>query len=223
MKRVLLLGVLFAALAGAHGCAHKAVVSAPYVMDAHLFHGEKIPGTFAVVVDADEASLNRTVSAASYVCSAWSFPLEFAGAFRAGVIRASELVFEDAREAARVPGKAEMAGHGFSGYVLVRLRHFEPSIRFTQSLLSAGALATADIGISFSIRDSDGKTLMSSVAGASRVADGDGGAACGGGVAVLSDAILKAMRDMLEVYMEKILNSSALRTAVEAYDASARK
>lgn len=223
MKKFVFLGVLFTALAGIGGCAHKTIVSEPHGMVGHMFHGEKIPGTFAIVVDADEASLNRTVSSTSFLCSAWSFPLEFADAFRAGIVHASECIFEDVREVGSLPDRTDMARHGFSGYVLVRLRHFEPSVRFSQGFFSAGAFASADIGISFIVRDVDGKTLMSSVAGASRVADGGAGATCGGGADVLTGAIMKASREMLEIYIEKVLNSHQLRSAMEARAASAGK
>ena len=195
------------------GCSYKASVPAVDVANIYTSYEEKVPGTVALVVDAQEDVFDRTIKPNTYTLGAHKYPIAAATAFKTSVMNTTKSVFENVVDKNEIPSIEQMYTDNLNGYLVVHVKHFEPRISFIQGFWSATASSTVEIAFDFTVRDKNNNLIFSSAVSASRTAEGDAGGAGAGGAPVIADATKKAVTEALERYAERLSNSSKLREA----------
>ncbi|MDR2825896.1 MAG: hypothetical protein LBV76_03755, partial [Deltaproteobacteria bacterium] len=87
MRKILLLLLAVACLGMTYGCSHITPITSIEGVKVYSSFEERIPGKFAIVVNANESDLNRYVQPSSFACSAWSYPLVFYSSFKDSIIK----------------------------------------------------------------------------------------------------------------------------------------
>lgn len=211
-KLICLLGLAVVVVVGA-GCSYKASVPAVDIANIYTSYEEKIPGTVALIVDAQEDVFDRTIKPNTYTLGAHKYPIAAATAFKTSVLNTTKSVFENVVDRNEIPNIQQMYADNLNGYLVVHVKHFEPRISFIQGFWSATASSTVEIAFDFTVRDKNNGLILSSAVSASRTAEGDAGGAGAGGAPVIADATKKAVTEALERYAERLSNSSKLREA----------
>ena len=213
MRKLICLLALAVVVAVGAGCSYKASVPSVDVANIYTSYEEKIPGTVALIVDAQEDVFDRTIKPNTYTLGAHKYPIAAATAFKTSVLNTTKSVFENVVDRNEIPNTQQMYADNLNGYLIVHVKHFEPRISFIQGFWSATASSTVEIAFDFTVRDKNNGLIFSSAVSASRTAEGDAGGAGAGGAPVIADATKKAVTEALERYAERLSNSSKLREA----------
>ena len=208
-----LFSTLVLALLVITGCSYNANVGTVKNVNVYSAYEQKIPGTFALIINADRSMLNPTIKASSYACSFHKYPMTFDDGFIASMKSANESIFGAIISRTNIPTVAEMQKDALAGYIVIQSKMFEPRIRFIEGFFSMSSTATVTIGIDYSVRDRQNNLILTGSLSAERSADGDAGAFCDKGIGTLTEATQKAMRELLERYNERLSNSEKLRQA----------
>jgi hypothetical protein len=192
------------------GCTHMTPIKSVENVTVYSTFEDKIPGKFAIIVEQARDSLDRTVEPASHLCGGWSYPLEFTSSFTTSLVTTSSYIFEQATRAysSDIP---TLRQNGFTGYVLISIKHFEPRLQFIPKMFAATATADANLGFDYTVKNLDNKTIASGVVSASRTADGEAGGICERGSDLLQTAVRNALQTSLEQYAERLANSEKIR------------
>lgn len=195
------------------GCSYKTPVNTVHGVNVYSSYEDKIPGRFALIINADRSLFDKTISSTSFTCSAHKFPISLTDSFISSIKQANEAIFESTFERSTMPTVEEMQKDNLSGYIFITSKLFEPRLQFIPGFWSTTATATTDIGFDYNIRDRNNNLLLNGSISGNRTSDGDAGNACGGGSNVLAESISKSLRDALERYGERVSNSPKLREA----------
>ena len=212
MKKLGLL-VLILVMALGVGCSYKTPVNTVQGVNVYSSNEDKIPGRFALIINADKSLFDKTISSTSFICSAHKFPISLTDAFISSIKQVNESIFEYVSERVTIPTLEEMEKDNFSGYIFINSKIFEPRLQFIPGFWSTTASASTDIGFDYSIRDNNNILLLNGTISGNRTSDGDAGNMCAGGGNVLAESISKSLRDALERYGERVSNSPKLREA----------
>jgi hypothetical protein len=195
---------------GMTGCTHRTPINSVGSVTVYTTFENKIPGKFAIIVGTASESLDRTVEPASHICSGWSYPLEFTSSFATSMVSASSYIFEEVTRS--YPAEIDnLKKEGYSGYVLISVKHFEPRLMFIPKMFEATGVADANIGFDYSVRNINNKVIVSGMATASRTADGSAGGVCERGSELIQTAVRNALQTSLEQYVERVANSENVR------------
>lgn len=211
MRKSLLLATVALVMALGAGCSYKTPVNTVQSVNVYSSYDEKIPGKFAVIINADTNLLDKTVSPSSFTCAAHKFPISLTDSFTSSIIATNESIFESIFQRENIPSVEEMKKDNLSGYIFITSKLFEPRLQFIPGFWSATASASTDIGFDYNIRDSQNNLVLNGSISGNRTADGGAGGACEGGSSVLAESISKSLRDALERYGERVSNSPKLR------------
>ena len=195
----------------ATGCSYKAPVDSVQNINVYSSYEGKIEGAFDLIINIDPGLAQRDITPSSYICTMYHFPVDVQASVRSSVYSATEKVFEQINERTDIPSRENMKREGKSGYIIVRLKEFEPSLYFTQGFFTVTAHASCESGIEVEIRNKDNTKVFETAVTGNRSSSGDGGMRCGGGAEVLADAVKKSFRESLERYVERLSTTAKLR------------
>lgn len=204
MRRGMGLTAIALLVAFASGCAYNVQPSSVSAINVYSPRSDKVPGTYALVIDESLANVRREVRPSSYVCAAHTYPLAIGEALAQsirGAVRQTVAEVEESRG-------GTTAGAGRSGTIVFRLDDFQPRLTCSMGFFSGTCTGTAELSISMTVRNPAGAVVLNTAASSSRSADADAGAACGSGGESLSQAFSRATRDVLERLMERLAHSN---------------
>ena len=196
-----------------YGCAYCVPSTVSPAVNIYSSYKDKIPGTVFLVIDDNVKNVSQDVKATSYFCKWHKFPVTLDSSLALSVKKTTDAIFEKVVEQGYLSTKDPFLPMGGQGIIYVKLNRFYPKISFFQGLGSVHANASCDIVLDVTVKDANKKNLLTTTVGSSRSVDGDGGAFCGKGANVLSEAISLAMRETMERYAERLSNSEKIRTS----------
>jgi hypothetical protein len=203
--------LLLAVLASLQGCSYHVPTDVSPAVNIYSSYGNKIPGKYYLVLDDDMKNINRKIAPTSHICSAHTYPINVQSAFSVSVTSTLENVFEEVVETRQMPDAAFLRKNNGDGVVFVRLKRFEPRIRFLPGFWEATALSKCDLVFEVSIKNARNRQIAHTTFGASRSAEGASGEFCSQGAEILSRNIYETTREAMERLAEKIANHAALR------------
>lgn len=208
--RSLRLSLLLVLCIFAFSCTYQTPIGTVSGINTYSAYDSKIPGRFALVVDANPALLDVTVSPVTYTGSAADFPISFSSSFKTSVYSANQQLFDEIIDTNNVPNTEQMRQDNISGYIHITAKSFEPRIQYLDKFFTTSVSATSEIGFDYIIRGSDNTTLLTGAVSGEKsdtISYGSGD----NGIKVLQNSTQKALREALERYAERVSNSSRIR------------
>lgn len=210
MKKYALPAVALTALL-ASGCSYKAPVESVQNINVYSSYEGKIKGTFDLIINVDPGLAKKDIKPTSYICGLHHYPVDVQAPVRSSVYSATEKIFEQVNERTDIPSKESMAAEKKAGYIIVRLKEFEPTISFTPGFFTDTAHASCESGLEVEVRDKNNVKVFENAVNGNRSATGDAGLQCGGGADIMAEAVKKSLRESLERYAERLSNTARLR------------
>ena len=212
MKKYFLPGLCLVALLSS-GCAqsYNAPVESVQNINVYSSYEGKIKGSFDLIINIDPSLAHKDVKPSSYICCAHTFPVDIVSPLRTSIYAATEKIFEQINDRSDIPSQETMLKEFKSGYIIVRLKEFEPAINFVPGFFSGTANASCESALEVKIRDKNNVKAFETAISGNRSASGDAGNMCGGGATVLAEAVKKSLRETLERYAERLSNTAKLR------------
>lgn len=203
------------------GCSYKVSPHASPAVNTYSSYDDKVPGKFYLVLDSSLRNVQREVAPSSDLCSAHSFPVDVGSALSQSVNDTVRSVIAEVIEIPSMPDQQYFRQNGGTGVILVRLKRFEPRLRFIPGFWSNSAIVNTDLVVEVTAKAPDGKTVLNTTAGSTRTTDGAAGSFCSNGDDLLSQNLFDATREAMERLAERLSNSHKLRSLGEVSAASA--
>lgn len=203
------------------GCSYKVAPQVSPAVNTYSSYDDKVPGKFYLVLDSSLRNIQREVTPGSDLCSAHSFPVNVGTALSLSVNDTVRSVVAEVVEIPSMPDQQYFKKNGGNGVILVRLKRFEPRLRFIQGFWSNSAIVNSDLVVEVTAKAPDGKTVLNTTAGSTRTTDGAAGSFCSNGDDLLSQNLFDATREAMERLAERLSNSHKLRSLGEVNAASA--
>ena len=127
-------------------------------------YDEKIPGTYALVLDESIRNVNREIAPTTHQCRAHRYPIVVGDALAVSIKRTLDSIFESVIESSVVPGNDRSPGREIDGTILVRLDDLSPRVTCSPGFWGATCMASTDISFGISVRNSAG-ALVSTLGG----------------------------------------------------------
>ena len=210
MKAYLLSAMALSALL-VSGCSYKAPVESVQNINLYSSYEGKIHGSFDLIINIDPGLAQKEITPSSYICGLHKYPVDVQAAVRSSIYAVTEKVFEQISERTDIPSVETMQIEQKTGYIIVRLKEFEPSISFTPGFFTDTAHVSCESGIEVEIRDKQNIKVFETAVSGNRSATGDGDLQCSGGADVIAEAVKKSFRETLERYAERLSNTAKLR------------
>ncbi len=211
MKRVYLF--LITCIVFVHGCSYTVPSTISPAVNIYSSYDDKIRGPVILVIDNNLRTINQRIKPTTHLCSAHSYPVIMSDTLASSIKATTDAVFDQVQEQSALPTKEEMQKMGIQGTIYVRLNRFYPTISFSSGFWEAHGMASCDIVLDVTVKDSGNKSLLVTTVGGTRTADGGAGAYCGGGATILSNAVSQSIRETMERYAERVSNSDKIRRA----------
>ena len=212
MKKYFLLALCLLTLF-ASGCArtYKAPVESVQNINVYSSYEGKIRGSFDIIINLDPGLAIKDVKPSTFICGAHPFPVDISTILRTSIYAATEKIFEQINERTDIPSSEMMLKEQKTGYIIVRLKEFEPVITFMPGFFSGTANASCESALEVEIRDRKNVKVYETAVSGNRSASGDAGSMCGDGAKVMAEAVKKSFRETLERYAERLSNTEKLR------------
>ena len=204
--------IAVAAACAGGGCSYQVQTATAPQLDVYSDYASKVPGKWALVVDAD--AYHAAVSPTGMSGALCVFHLDLASSFR-------DLAAQTFGSLAQVDALARplpadgFASLGYAGEIEITGDGLRPRVTFAQGLLTATALADVSLDADLVVTDSRGMVLRTSATGT-----GEGSSevvfGCGGATDALSQAEAAAMKDLLGKLAERFSNAPQVRSAAVA-------
>ncbi|SMF38581.1 hypothetical protein SAMN06265365_102421 [Tistlia consotensis] len=213
-------GILaLAVLAVLSACSHDVYTPVTPATNIYSSYTDKIPGHWLATVEPP--ATGGTIKVTGYICSAHDFPLTADTAYLESVRKTLLNVFEEVETVPAEPLDKEAETLRTAGALgLIRVEHaaIEPRVTFVPGFFVGTAQADADMSARVTVDGPDGRLYGSKVDGrGSATSDGE----CNAGAPALSQAISKAMLDMMEDLGERLSNAEQLRSLPKTQASSA--
>lgn len=199
-----------AAALGISACSYDVPTTASPAFDVYSNYRDKIPGRFALFVDAN--SFAREVKPTGQICSANSYPLNANASFKQSTIQTIKQLVEELELVDRPLPIEELKDKAYRGQIVVKSDEYIAHITFIPGFWSATASSSVDISASLVVDGTDGRFLGTS-ASASRSTELSS-ASCGDGAQAIAEANSKATKELLERLGERLSNEPRLRQPV---------
>ena len=212
MKKYFLLALCLLTLF-VSGCArtYKAPVESVQNINVYSSYEGKIRGSFDIIINLDPGLAIKDVKPSTFICGAHTFPVDISTILRTSIYAATEKIFEQINERTDIPSSEMMLKEQKTGYIIVRLKEFEPVITFMPGFFSGTANASCESALEVEIRDRKNVKVYETAVSGNRSASGDAGSMCGDGAKVMAEAVKKSFRETLERYAERLSNTEKLR------------
>ncbi len=205
MKKYIYLGVLMTSLGG---CAYEAPVAVSPNLDVYSSYSEKLPGSYALYVSAD--NFDATVRPTGLGCSYHNYPVHLANAFKPSVIKTIQQLVENIEIVDHTLTEDEIKKSGKRGMIVVKGDTLNARILFVPGFWSQAATSDVELSASLTVDTPSGRALGTEAEGSGN-GQADGGQFCEGGATAISRATEKAMKHLLGQLGERLSNAQKLR------------
>ncbi|MBR5881942.1 MAG: hypothetical protein IKY97_00455 [Mailhella sp.] len=211
MKKYFLLTLCLMALL-ASGCArtYQAPMESVQNVNVYSSYDGKIKGSFDIIINIDPQLAAKDVKPSSYICSAHTFPIDTSIPLKTSIYAVTEKIFEQINERTDIPSPEIMLKEQKAGYIIVRLKEFEPVLTFVPGFFSGTANSSCETALEVEIRDRKNVKVFETAVSGNRSASGDAGSMCGDGSKIMAEAVKKSFRETLERYAERLSNTEKL-------------
>lgn len=173
-------------------------------------YADKVPGKWALLVDADKAT--AALQASGPRCSQSDYPLDFTKSFKETAIATFRQVTQDVRLFDHELSRAELQSQNFTGTITVRLTDLRAKVDVA-GLVDGRADAHTEIDATVLVVKGGTRMVDASETGIGD-AGGDAGLACGGTADEIAEASDKAEQDIVRKLAEQFANSHDVRYEV---------
>ncbi|TWG53549.1 hypothetical protein [Aminobacter sp. J44] len=191
------------------GCAYNAQPMAVGAYNVYSSYGDKLPGKYLLYVDG--GALVRSVKPSDFNCAAHTYPLDLRSGFAGSVRKTFETLVEQLELVNAPVDRAELAGRGARGMIIVRGEELNARLRVVPGFWVAGMETDVELVASITVDGRHGRLLGSTVAGDGN-AQGDAGGFCEGGAAALVQAAEGALKESVGRLGEALTNSERVRS-----------
>jgi len=191
------------------GCAYRANTKVSPALDIYSNYDNKIPGRFALYVDADD--LKSDVKMTGYNCAAYSYPVDASATFTSSVKKTFENLVDEIDIVQSPLDRTQISSGGYRGLIMVKAEDLAVDLRVIPGFFSAEIEADATIIARLTVEGDSGRIMGTSVEG-DKTYRTDAGFACDGGATAVGRAVNKAMKETLERLGERLSNSVRLRS-----------
>ncbi|MGI9297334.1 MAG: hypothetical protein ACR2QC_05465 [Gammaproteobacteria bacterium] len=206
------IAILTIAAALLSGCAYQAIPDVNPAVSVYQSYGDKVPGRFALYVNADE--MEDTIKPSGYACSSHSYPVDARSQFVTSAQQTLENILEEVEFVDAPLDRTVLTSDNYDGMVVVEVDSFEVELRAIPGFWTYDLDAESEVIIKVFIDDSDGRLFGATVEG-----DADdtreGGLFCDGGSEAVGESVNAAMKEGLRNMAERLANSTRLRTEAE--------
>lgn len=192
------------------GCAYTVPTDISPATNIYSNYSDKVPGRFALYVDADEMAGDFKVS--GYECSAHTYPVDARSAFIGSVQNTMENIVEEVEIVTRPLDAAIMQSRSLNGMILVEVQDLDIDLTVIPGFWSSSMEADAEVTVSLVVDGPSGRWLGTRVEGDDDY-KAEAGGACEGGAIAIGKAVEEAMKEALERLGEKLSNSPRIRDA----------
>lgn len=192
------------------GCAYNAPVGVSPNLNVYLSYGDKLPGRYAVYVNAD--SFNTTVRPTGLNCGAHNYPLDLRESFKASALATVRQLVGDAELVESPLPATELARRGLTGQISVQADTIVARVQVISGFWSSTADSTIELTAGMNVDTGTGRVLGTTAQGFGN-AQNDAGSFCGQVAVAIGSATEKAVRQVLGQLGERLSNSERLRHA----------
>ena len=190
------------------GCSYTVPTDISPATNIYSNYSDKVPGRFALYVDAEEMAGDFKVS--GYACSAHTYPVDARSAFIGSVQSTMENIVEEVEIVPRPMDSSTMLSRDLKGMILVEVQDLDIDLIVLPGFWSASMEADAEVTVSLVVDGPSGRLLGTHVEGDDDHKAESGGA-CEGGAVAIGKAVEEAMKEALERLGEKLSNSPRIR------------
>lgn len=191
------------------GCAYKAEPIAAGAFDVVTSYSNKLPGKYLLYVSSDH--LDTTVRPNQATCSAHSFPIEAATAFKGSVRSTLANLVDQIEEVSEPVPLDQLRSKGARGLIVVRADNLDGRIRVEPGFMTANMATEVRITASATVDGSGGRQFGQTFEGLGK-ADSGAGFACEGGAESMRRSTEAALKDVVRKIGEGIANSDRVRS-----------
>lgn len=192
------------------GCAYTVPTDISPATNIYSNYSDKVPGRFALFVDADEMAGEFKVS--GLACSAHTYPVDARSAFIGSVQSTMENIVDEFEIVPRPMDVATIQSRNLQGMILVEVQDLDIDLTVIPGFWSQSMEADAEVTVSLVVGGPSGRLLGTRVEGDDDYKAESGGA-CEGGAIAIGRAVEEAMKEALERLGEKFSNSPRIRNA----------
>ena len=208
MRQIL---IILAAL-GVSACTYNASAPVSPAYDVYSNYDDKLPGQYALYVDAEKLSGEYSVE--GYACSAHNYSQDATGAFEQSVSQTFQNLVENLELVDQPLSANDLKAQGYTGMIIVEAEDIDVRINVIPGFWTSDMSADVDLAASLRVNGREGRLLGTTVSGDDDAKTG-AGAGCEGGAKALSEATSKALEDLMQRLGERLSNSRRLREAAE--------
>lgn len=191
------------------GCSHSVAVRPNVSPMAYNFSDKPINAHICLVMHDSISNHKQVVNPKSYVCSAWSYPVEMGPAISSTITQVAKNCFREVEVMNSIP----VGKHHFNGILMVDLIDANLDLTFLPGFWSATADCYTEMNLKLTFLDGNNKKVWQSVVGYSKRQTGDSGGACEGGSTAISQALEACLKNISIQLAEKLTNCDQINKA----------
>lgn len=191
------------------GCTYMANTAAAPARNVVTSYGNKVPGKWAVLVEADR--LNTTARSEDLNCSFHTFPVNFTQGFPASVRETLPNVVAQIEDVDASSADSAMKSLKARGMIRVRGENLQSRLKIVPGMWSNNVVVDVDMTVAVTV-DGPGGRLFGKTFDGRGHADRPLGMLCAGGAEAVKAAAEDAQRDVLRRIAEELANSDRVRS-----------
>lgn len=171
------------------GCTYKTPVDISPSYAVQCNYDTKVPGHFALYVDADE--MNQKIKVRGYVCSAHTYPVEASEQFKMSVYKTFENLLEKVTMVETPLTIEQLKKNNYKAMIKMEVKDLDVELDLIQGFWASELEGETEISASLTADGIDGRKLGFSAEGDGKYVAPSGGA-CEGGAKAIGGSIEKA-------------------------------
>jgi hypothetical protein len=185
-------------------CSINTTVAPTGAPAADVMNSRVIESPTSVFIAPDVTGLRKEVAISGYTCSAWSFPMSVGP----GLAETLRLANGAAIKHLVPGGTATTPADGAAYHITVTMDGFEPRVSVAPQFWSGLANASAEITMRARVIDAKGMEILKTIVAGEGSAEETGD--CPAASGALSTATGKAVKRVVENYVEKVINTGII-------------
>lgn len=191
-------------------CTYQSSASVSPSYDVYSNYADKLPGHYALYVDAEEMS--GKFNAQGRICSAHAYTQDARAAFKQSAVKTFQNLVENVEQVDQPLTQSDLLARNLDGQILIEVEEMNVRIKAIPGFWSGEMEADVELAAGLIVDGQEGRLLGTTV-DADEDATTDAGSYCSGGADALSLATSEAIEELLQRLGERLTNSTRLREA----------
>jgi len=193
-------------------CTYDASAPVSPAYDVYSNYEDKLPGEYALYVDAEELSGEYSVE--GYACSAHNYTQDASSAFEQSVTKTFQNLVQNLEAVDQPLSSRDLEAQGYTGMIIVEAEDIDVRINVIPGFWTSDMSADVELAASLRVDGREGRLLGTTVSGDDDAKTG-AGTGCEGGAKALSTATSRALEELMQRLGERLSNSRRLRNAAQ--------